>query len=233
VCRLLATLSGVLLVLVASEARADIVVFRTGRTMSVASCRVEGDQATLVLREGGEVVFPSALIARIAPDEVPYPQLAAESERAAGQGDEAISSGRDHSKAQKTRVGGPGLAARPFGDLIADVAAREGVDARLVHAVVEVESAYQPRARSPKGATGLMQLMPATARQYAVRDPYDPRANLEAGVRHLKRLLGRFDLSLALAAYNAGEAVVKQYGGLPPFPETQRYVRSVLERVGR
>jgi soluble lytic murein transglycosylase-like protein len=73
-----------------------------------------------------------------------------------------------------------------------------------------------------------MQLMPATAAQYALRDPYDPGANLEAGVRHLKGLLGRFTLPLALAAYNAGEATVRRYGGVPPYPETQAYVRRVL-----
>jgi soluble lytic murein transglycosylase-like protein len=107
------------------------------------------------------------------------------------------------------------------------------VDVRLVHAVIEAESNYQPRARSPKGAKGLMQLMPATARQYAVRDPYDPRANIDAGVRHLKDLLGRFDLGLALAAYNAGEGTVRRHGGLPPFAETQRYVARILQRLGR
>lgn len=188
--------------------------------MSVAACRIDAGLATLELREGGEAVVPSGLIARVLPDEVPHPALGGPG----GPEATADTGGADLQDAA--------LAARPFGELIAAVAARNGVDARLVHAVVEVESAYQARARSPRGAQGLMQLMPATARQYAVRDPYDPEANLEAGVRHLKSLLGRFDLALALAAYNAGEAVVRQYGGLPPFPETRRYVRRVLERVG-
>ena len=97
------------------------------------------------------------------------------------------------------------LAARPFADLISTVAASHNVDARLVHAVIEQESNYQARARSKKGARGLMQLMPATARQYGVRNSYDPKSNLEAGVRHLKDLLSRLELPLALAAYNAGE----------------------------
>jgi len=125
------------------------------------------------------------------------------------------------------------LAGRPFAALIASAAVAYGVDERLVHAVIEAESNYQPRARSRTGAKGLMQLMPATARQYAVRDPYDPQANIEAGVRHLKDLLGRFELRLALAAYNAGEGAVRTYGGLPPFAETRRYVARVLERAGR
>jgi soluble lytic murein transglycosylase-like protein len=76
-----------------------------------------------------------------------------------------------------------------------------------------------------------MQLMPATARQYGVANSYDPRSNLEAGVRHLKDLLSRLELPLALAAYNAGEGTIRRYGGLPPFPETQSYVRNILRRV--
>ena len=124
------------------------------------------------------------------------------------------------------------LAARPYAELISTIAATHHLDARLVHAVIEQESNYQPRARSKKGARGLMQLMPETARQYGVRNSYDPKANLEAGVRHLKDLMSRLDLPVALAAYNAGEATVRRYGGLPPFPETQAYVRNILRRVG-
>ena len=77
---------------------------------------------------------------------------------------------------------------------------------------------------------GLMQLMPATARQYAVADPYDPQANIEAGIRHLKSLLDRFDVPLALAAYNAGEGTVRRYGGMPPYRETRSYVSRILSR---
>jgi soluble lytic murein transglycosylase-like protein len=113
------------------------------------------------------------------------------------------------------------------------LAAREGVDARLVRAVIQVESAYQPAARSRKGAKGLMQLMPDTARLYAVSNPYDPDSNIAAGIKHLKALLDRYEqVSLALAAYNAGEAAVERFGGIPPFPETQNYVRQVLHLLG-
>jgi soluble lytic murein transglycosylase-like protein len=124
------------------------------------------------------------------------------------------------------------LAARPFAGLISSVAATHHLDARLVHAVIEQESNYQARARSKKGAKGLMQLMPCTAKQYGVSNSYDPKSNLEAGVRHLKDLMSRLDLPMALAAYNAGEATIRRYGGLPPFPETQSYVRNILSRVG-
>jgi soluble lytic murein transglycosylase-like protein len=125
------------------------------------------------------------------------------------------------------------LAARPFAELISSVAATHDVDVRLIHAVIEQESNYQARARSRKGARGLMQLMPATARQYGVSNSYDPKSNLDAGVRHLKDLLKRLDLPVALAAYNAGEGTIQRYGGLPPFPETQTYVRNILRRLGR
>jgi soluble lytic murein transglycosylase-like protein len=99
-----------------------------------------------------------------------------------------------------------------------------------VQAIIQVESRGNPRAVSPKGAKGLMQLMPSVLKAYQVEDPFDPLANLEAGVRHLKYLLGEFsgNLSLALAAYNAGPANVKKYGGIPPFPETQKYLFRVL-----
>jgi soluble lytic murein transglycosylase-like protein len=94
--------------------------------------------------------------------------------------------------------------------------------------MIRVESGYNPRARSPKGAMGLMQLMPETARQYRVADPYDPRANVEAGIRHLKGLLDRYPRAWALAAYNAGEAAVQRFRGIPPYAETRDYVARIL-----
>jgi soluble lytic murein transglycosylase-like protein len=110
--------------------------------------------------------------------------------------------------------------------------AREvGVDRRLAHAVVRTESNYQPFAVSPRGAMGLMQIMPVIAREYGVGDPFDPEENLKAGMQHLRRLLGRFDTRRALAAYNAGESVVVRYGGVPPYRETQSYVQRILAAV--
>ena len=216
---------GMLCVLFASEARAEIVVFKNGRTMSVRSHRTSGDMATLVLREGGEVTFPASIIERVDPDEVPYPEPLAETAAAVVDG-----AGPAHTIPQ---ISDEALSQRPFADVISTVAAAHDVDARLVHAVIEQESNYQARARSKKGARGLMQLMPATARQYGVRNSYDPRSNIEAGVRHLKDLLSRLDLPTALGAYNAGEGTIQRYGGLPPYPETQNYVRNILRRLGR
>ena len=126
----------------------------------------------------------------------------------------------------------PATASVPYAEIIDKVAAEQRVDARLVKAIVQVESAYRERAVSRKGAMGLMQLMPQTARQYAVGNPYDPQSNLEAGVKHLRSLLQRLPLALALAAYNAGEAAVQRYGGMPPYAETRDYVSRVLKLVG-
>jgi soluble lytic murein transglycosylase-like protein len=107
---------------------------------------------------------------------------------------------------------------------------RQGLDPKLVHAVVRVESSYDPTALSRKGAMGLMQLMPETARSLEVDDPYDPEQNLRGGTAYLRHLLDRFggDLELALASYNAGPEAVDRYRGLPPYPETHDYVDRVL-----
>jgi soluble lytic murein transglycosylase-like protein len=118
-----------------------------------------------------------------------------------------------------------------FTPLIREIAERHQLQPALIHAVVQAESAYDPKALSKKGARGLMQLMPATAARYAVSDTWNPKQNLEGGVRYLKDLLAMFknDLTLAIAAYNAGENAVKRAGNkVPPYAETQRYVRKVL-----
>jgi len=105
----------------------------------------------------------------------------------------------------------------------------------LVAAIVEAESEFNPRAVSRRGAQGLMQLMPGTASSLQVSDSFDPYENIEGGVRHLRRLMDRYrgDLPLVLAAYNAGEQAVLVYRGVPPFPETRRYVSRILRRIGR
>lgn len=108
------------------------------------------------------------------------------------------------------------------------------VSPELIHSVIEVESNYNPYAVSPKGAEGLMQLMPATARRFGVSNSFDPRQNIEGGVRYLKFLQDTFgDDRLAIAAYNAGEKAVTRYGGVPPFPETVNYVAKVGEKYSQ
>ena len=198
------------LILVATPASAELVFFGTGRSLSVKGHRTDGESLVLMLRTGGEIICDRSLIARIEPDEVPYPEP----------------------EAVRADVN-PVEPDQPYSALIDKLAAEHGVDPRLVKAIIRVESAFQERARSRKGAMGLMQLMPEIARQYAVRDPYEPRSNIEAGIKHLRSLLEHFTVPLALAAYNAGEAAVRRFGGVPPYPETRDYVGRVLRLSGR
>jgi hypothetical protein len=112
---------------------------------------------------------------------------------------------------------------------------KEGVDPRFIHAVIKQESKYNPKAVSHVGAEGLMQMMPATAKRFGLKDPFDATANVEAGTKYLKWLLKRFDgdVSLALAGYNAGEGSVDKYKGVPPYKETQNYVKNIVSNYGK
>jgi soluble lytic murein transglycosylase-like protein len=206
----------------ATPASADLVFLSSGRSLSVKAVRYEDEDAVLTLRAGGEIVCSRASIARVEPDEVPYPEPVAE----------ALTSPVAPAPAGPARAARAAPIPAEYRALVGTLARNHGVDEKLVHAVVAVESAWQPRARSRKGARGLMQLMPATARQYGVRNAYVPAANLDAGIKHLRSLLDRFEVSLALAAYNAGEATVRRFGGIPPYRETREYVSRVLELAG-
>jgi soluble lytic murein transglycosylase-like protein len=200
-----------LLLASANTAQAELVFFNTGRTLSVKAHRADGDMLVLALRSGGEMSIETTAISKITPDEVPYPE------------DNPAPVAPPPTVVAEVTV--------PYGEIIDKVATREGVSAQLVRAVIKVESGYQERARSPKGAMGLMQLMPGTARQYEVSNPYEAQSNIEGGIKYLKSLLSRFELPLALAAYNAGEAAVKRFGGIPPYPETRKYVADILKLV--
>jgi soluble lytic murein transglycosylase-like protein len=117
-----------------------------------------------------------------------------------------------------------------FEELLNDAAARYGLPPAILKGVVKAESGFRPDAVSPAGAVGLMQLMPSTARALGVADPLDPASNIDGGARYLKQQVDRFgDISQALAAYNAGPGAVARHGGVPPYTETQNYVRKVLE----
>jgi soluble lytic murein transglycosylase-like protein len=132
---------------------------------------------------------------------------------------------------------GPGVEAlsvnRPIciSDALLRISWEHGISPKLVQAIIQVESRGNPKAVSPRGALGLMQLMPEVIKACQVADPFDPLANIRAGVRHLHYLLLQFsgNLPLALAAYNAGAGAVRQYGGIPPYPETRKYLQSVLK----
>ena len=135
------------------------------------------------------------------------------------------------------RAGGPSQGIRAFAQVIRAAAERYGVDTRLVEAIVQTESAGNPTAVSPKGAYGLMQLLPETARRFGLnrkKDLLDPKKNLEAGVKYLKWLTNRFggDAEKILAAYNAGEGAVQRFGGIPPYQETQSYVQKIFGLLG-
>ena len=121
------------------------------------------------------------------------------------------------------------LNTRAFAAEIRDAARVHQVDASLIRAIIHAESAYRPDARSPRGAQGLMQLMPATQQELDVTDPYDPLLNIDGGATYLARMLRTFDgdVDLAAAAYNAGPGAVQKYGGIPPYKETQDYVKRV------
>jgi soluble lytic murein transglycosylase-like protein len=198
-----------------SIAAAEIVYLSSGRTLSVKGHRAEGESIVLTLRGGGEVTCDKSLIEKIVPDEVPYPEPKTTVDAVADTLQEVEA-----------------LLESPYRDLITSVSEANGVNPMLVQALIQVESNYQPRARSRKGAMGLMQLMPSTAREYQVRNPFDPRANIEAGIKHLKSLIDRFGVDVALAAYNAGEGAVMKFNGIPPYRETRTYVSRILSLAG-
>jgi soluble lytic murein transglycosylase-like protein len=198
----------------ATGAEAEIVYLTSGRTLSVTAHRVEGESIVLTLRGGGDVTCDKSLIEKITSDEVPYPEPDASPDPAATGGTEDP------------------LEGTPYGEIISAMSEAHGVDPMLVRALIQVESNYRPRARSPRGAMGLMQLMPSTAREYKVGNPFDPRANIEAGIKHLKSLIDRFGVEIALAAYNAGEGAVRKFNGIPPYRETRNYVSKILSLAG-
>jgi soluble lytic murein transglycosylase-like protein len=127
-------------------------------------------------------------------------------------------------------VAAAGGAATPFDGMINQAASKHGVDPALLKALIRQESNFNPAARSPAGASGLTQLMPATAASLGVTNPNDPAQAIDGGAKYLRQQLDRFggDQSLALAAYNAGPGAVQKHGGIPPYAETQNYVRKVL-----
>jgi soluble lytic murein transglycosylase-like protein len=207
-----------------SIASAEIVFMTSGRTVSIKNHKNIGETIVLTLRSGGEVTLDKGLIEKIEADEVPHPEPAPADQQPAQPSPEA----------QPAVERGSLLRDTAYAGLITAAAEAHGVDPILVQALIQVESNYKPRARSSKGAMGLMQLMPSTARQYNVRNAYDPKANINAGVQKLKSLLEKWEgnIALALASYNAGEGAVSKFNGIPPYRETQKYVSKILSIAG-
>jgi len=187
-----------LVVLAAPTLRAEYVVLRSGQRLRVTGYQLLGDKYRLQM-DGGVVEIAAEDVVAIEPEDsfTPLPAKA--------------------------------IVKPPYRELVEAAAARYNVDADLITSVIAVESNFDPKALSRKNARGLMQLLPETAARLGVQDIYDPQENIDAGTRYLRELLEKYnnDLTLALAAYNAGTDRVEQYGRVPPFTETLSYVRRV------
>ena len=198
------------------------VVFEDGRALRVQAFRFENGEAVLRTDVGLEVHVPAATVVAVenAVDAPPEPDpVAVDAIRLAA---------ADLAEESRWRK-----AAGRYADAIAESADRHGIERSLLAAVAKVESNFDPFALSPKGACGMLQLIPATARRFGVRNVFDVEQNIEGGARYLRWLLDRFsgDVELALAGYNAGEGAVDRHGGIPPYRETQRYVGKVLDHA--
>jgi len=189
--------------LVAAPARADYAVLRSGARLHVMGYEMKGEHVVLAV-QGGSVEIAAAELIDIEPEDV-FPS--------------------------------PPPADVDFGiryaNLIRAAALKHGVDEKLIAGVIAAESNFDPKAVSRKRALGLMQLLPTTAARYSVRNVFDPAQNIDGGTHYLKDLLAKYrgNLSLALAAYNAGPETVDRYGGVPPFPETRNYVRQITSAL--
>jgi soluble lytic murein transglycosylase-like protein len=203
-----------------ASARAELIVFTDGRTVKAAGYEVQGEELEIRVRGGGSYTVDMALVERIVEDEV----LVSEVEVKEVGGAENVAYDLSYTEERKPLFGSA------YDAIIQAEARKHDLDASFVSAVIRAESNYQPRAISRKGARGLMQLMPATAKRLSVRRPFDPASNVGGGVRYLKELLQRFNHrpELVLAAYNAGEGAVSTYGGVPPYRETIGYVKKIL-----
>lgn len=186
-----------------AAASADYAVLRSGARLHITGYELDGKRVRLAV-EGGTVCVATGDLVAIEPEE--------------------------HFAVVPVA---PVIAPGPFGNLIHAAAEKHGVDESLITQVIAAESNFNPRAVSRKRAQGLMQLLPTTAAFYSVANIFDPAQNIDAGTRYLKDLLARYrgDLRLALAAYNAGPDMVERYGGIPPFPETQKYVRVITAHM--
>lgn len=139
----------------------------------------------------------------------------------------------DHKYIQKSTRSGNVSSGQAFAPIIREASKKYGVQEELIAAVIQQESSFRPQAQSRCGAQGLMQLMPATARSLGVKNAFDPEENIMGGTRYLKQKLDEFNgnVSMALAAYNAGSSAVKKYGGVPPYQETRQYVQKIIKSV--
>jgi soluble lytic murein transglycosylase-like protein len=211
----------------APRARAALVVFEDGRHLHVTSFEATSDErVALSLPGGGRMTIPLDIVERIVDDEIDRSPVVPLAPAAPGP-----LSAKPAARSVRAFSAASSLPASPFTGAILEAARAHRIDPALIAAVIRVESNYAPRAVSRKGARGLMQLMPATARRLGVTRSFDPRENIRGGTAYLAELAFRFgetSVDLILAAYNAGERAVEEYQGVPPFRETREYVRKVL-----
>ncbi len=195
---------------------AELAVFTDGRILHVADAYPDGDRIVLTLHGGGSLTVPARRIDRVISDVLSDPD-----EKPQSPAPTCSPNWNDSQLPNGT----------PFASEILHAAESENLNPTLLAALVRTESAFNPHAISRAGAQGLTQLMPSAAADHHVENPFDPQQNLAGGAAHLRMLIDRFStLQLALAAYNAGAATVDRYDGIPPYRETQNYVRRVLER---
>ena len=187
----------------AASARGDYAVLKSGMRLHITGYQVEGSNVRLTVDGGIVEVAASDLVAVEPEDQFSEPVTA------------------------------PPVPQAPYSNLIRAAATKHGVNEAVVTKMIATESNFNPRAVSRKQAKGLMQLMPETAAELSVRDVFDPAENIDAGTKYFRELLDKYkgDLRLALAAYNAGPEMVQKYGGVPPFTETQDYVRKILNAI--
>lgn len=221
------TIAGLALAALAfpAAAHAEIALFTDGRSLKVVGWSVDRELVRLDLRTGGSVTVPVDRLERILDDEVAWPEETAQVAESASELERTWTYDANRELTFSS----------PYDALIHAAGRKHDVDAALIAAVIKAESDFQPSIVSHKGAQGLMQLMPATATRFGVRNAFDPASNIEGGTRYLRWLLEKFEgrVDLALAAYNAGEGNVMRYKGIPPFRETVAYVRKISRFLGQ
>ena len=209
----------------ASPARAELVVLTDGNTLKVTGYETSGELAWVTLSFGGRMTLPIERIERVIDDEVVPAPPVDEVEQAVAEAPSPPIPLR-FSEDQPVPEG-------PYGALIYEAAKRHSVNPQIIAALIRQESAGRRKAVSHKGARGLMQLMPATAKRFGVNNSFDPEQNIYAGTKYLRWLLDKFEdnADLAVAGYNAGEGNIKKYDGVPPFRETVNYINRIARHI--
>jgi hypothetical protein len=216
------------LFLAANAASASIAVFVDGRSQKIDAYAVEEDIVHLTLQGGGKISLPLLRIDRIVDDEIVAAEIVAEVKKIVEE-----QGGVFPRRSWRFSEESMPLWDSKYNEIIVKAARFHDVDAALVSAVIKAESDYDPKTVSHKGARGLMQLMPATAKRFGVRNSFDPEQNIYAGTKYLRWLLDKFDgnADLAVAGYNAGEGNIMKYDGVPPFRETVNYINRIARHI--